>query len=157
MSSPEQEFLDLVSKLDKSEAVSTETVGSVYEKLESITDPAFLTKGTGRWRGHSLSYDHPGHQMLVSMKWAGKVFHSKDDVDPVMQFDEDGKWVLNETLGHAQLREMVWNGKNTLAMIYDSFPVIDYFRSVNSDTVMGVMDNKTLRDAGPYYFYLTRA
>ena len=56
-----------------------------------------------------------------------------------------------------KLREMVWNGKNTLAMIYDSFPVIDYFRSVNSDTVMGVMDNKTLRDAGLYYFYLTRA
>lgn len=51
---------------------------------------------------------------------------------------------------------MAWNGKNTTAMIYDTYPIIDYFRKVNSDTMMGVMDTKLQREAGLYYFYLTR-
>jgi len=156
MSSPEKEFFDLVSKLDTSAAVDETTATSLFEKLEPITDPAFFTKGNGTWRGHSISYGHPGHQKLMEMKWAGKVFRSKDDVDPVMVFDNDGKWVWNEKLGHAQLREMAWNGKNTIAMIYDSYPTIDYFHRVNADTMMGAMDSKLQRESGIYYFYLTR-
>ncbi|KZP03078.1 hypothetical protein FIBSPDRAFT_845275 [Athelia psychrophila] len=145
----------MVSKLDK-ETVDNEAAAAIYEKLESILDPTFLTKGTGTWTGGSISTSHPSHAMLISMKWAGKVFRTPDDVDPVMVFGEDGKWVWNEKLGHAQLREMAWNGKNTTAMIYDTYPIIDYFRKVNSDTMMGVMDTKLQREAGLYYFYLTR-
>lgn len=41
-------------------------------------------------------------------------------------------------------------------MIYDKFPIIDSFRYINDDIVLGAMDNKDLKDAGTYYFYLTR-
>lgn len=41
-------------------------------------------------------------------------------------------------------------------MVYDKFPIIDAFRLVDRNTVMGAMDNKDLKDAGTYYFYLKR-
>lgn len=41
-------------------------------------------------------------------------------------------------------------------MVYDKLPIIDSFRYVTEDTVIGAMDNKTLQDVGTYYFYLTR-
>jgi hypothetical protein len=55
-----------------------------------------------------------------------------------------------------QLREMSYEGKNTIAMVYDNFPVIDYFRFVTPDLVAGAMDSKILRECGTYYFFLTR-
>lgn len=41
-------------------------------------------------------------------------------------------------------------------MIYDKFPIVDSFRLVDDNTVMGAMDSKDLQDKGTYYFYLTR-
>lgn len=41
-------------------------------------------------------------------------------------------------------------------MVYDNLPIIDQFRYVDQDTVIGAMDNKILKDADTYYFYLTR-
>lgn len=42
-------------------------------------------------------------------------------------------------------------------MIYDKFPIIDTFRYVGEDTVIGAMDNKDDKPGeGTYYFYLTR-
>jgi Domain of unknown function (DUF4334) len=51
---------------------------------------------------------------------------------------------------------MSYEGKNTIAMVYDNFPVIDYFRFVTPDLVAGAMDSKILRECGTYYFFLTR-
>jgi hypothetical protein len=42
-------------------------------------------------------------------------------------------------------------------MSYDVLPVIDSFRRVTDDMVLGAMDTKlNPPDAGTYYFYLTR-
>lgn len=41
-------------------------------------------------------------------------------------------------------------------MVYDKFPIIDAFRYVDENTVIGAMDTKDLKDAGTYYFYLKR-
>lgn len=41
-------------------------------------------------------------------------------------------------------------------MIYDNFPIIDTFRYVSEDTVIGAMDTRLHADAGIYYFYLNR-
>jgi hypothetical protein len=38
-------------------------------------------------------------------------------------------------------------------MVYDDFPIIDYFRYVKEDLIAGAMDSKTT-SAGTYYFYL---
>lgn len=44
----------------------------------------------------------------------------------------------------------------TTAMIYDNFPILDPFRYVSEDVVMGAMDTKLQPDDGTYFFYLTR-
>lgn len=41
-------------------------------------------------------------------------------------------------------------------MVYDDFPIIDPFRYVSEDVVMGAMDTKLEPNAGTYFFYLNR-
>jgi hypothetical protein len=51
---------------------------------------------------------------------------------------------------------MSYEGKNTIAMVYDDFPIIDYFRFITADMVAGAMDLKKMKLHGTYYFFLTR-
>lgn len=56
-----------------------------------------------------------------------------------------------------QLRKVEFRGVVTASMVYDKIPIIDSFRYVDEDTVIGAMDNKENPAAeGTYYFYLTR-
>lgn len=56
-----------------------------------------------------------------------------------------------------QLRKVQFRGVVSTAMIYDKHPIIDTFRYVGEDTVIGAMDNKEDKPGeGTYYFYLTR-
>jgi hypothetical protein len=45
-------------------------------------------------------------------------------------------------------------GVLTAAMVYDALPIIDVFRRVSSDTVLGLMDMRDL--AAPFFFLLRR-
>jgi len=155
MSSPEQAFLALTAEADKGLSTSEGIVAAAFAQLQSV-DAAYLTKGAGEWKGHSFSTGHPAHEKLKELNWAGKKFRSKDDVDPVVVYDSENKRVWSADWGHAQLREMSYEGKNTIAMVYDNFPIIDYFRFVTPDLVAGAMDSKMLRECGTYYFFLTR-
>ncbi|MBM0127754.1 DUF4334 domain-containing protein [Pimelobacter simplex] len=53
----------------------------------------------------------------------------------------------------ARLRNVEHRGVVTAAMSYDHLPIIDLFRRVDDDTLLGCMD---LRDAPPYFFVLAR-
>ena len=53
----------------------------------------------------------------------------------------------------ARLRMIEDRGCLTAAMIYDQLPIIDIFRKVDGDTVMGRMDERGQR---PAYFLLSR-
>ena len=53
----------------------------------------------------------------------------------------------------ARLREVTHRGVVTAAMVYDTLPIIDVFRRVDADTLLGVMD---LRGSAPYVFVLVR-
>jgi hypothetical protein len=54
----------------------------------------------------------------------------------------------------ARLRTVQHRGVDTAAMIYDSLPVIDYFRRVSDDVLLGAMDMRGL--AAPFFFVLRR-
>lgn len=41
-------------------------------------------------------------------------------------------------------------------MVYDKVPVIDNFRYVTENMVIGAMDSKVDNEHGNYYFYLKR-
>lgn len=54
----------------------------------------------------------------------------------------------------ARLRDLEYRGKVGAAMVYDHLPIIDCFRLVDGDTLLGVMDMRGMSD--PYFFILSR-
>ncbi len=54
----------------------------------------------------------------------------------------------------ARLRRVTFRGVASAAMIYDRQPIIDHFRAVDGDLVLGLME---MRAAPPYFFLLSRA
>jgi len=63
------------------------------------------------------------------------------------------KPVIKTTKYTARLRNVEYRGVITAAMIYDALPIIDVFRQVDANTLLGVMD---LRGSVPYFFILVR-
>jgi hypothetical protein len=63
------------------------------------------------------------------------------------------KPMLRTSKHRARLRAVEHRGVVTAAMVYDHRPIIDVFRRVDADTLLGVMD---LRGSPPYFFVLTR-
>jgi hypothetical protein len=54
----------------------------------------------------------------------------------------------------ARLRAVEHRGVVTAAMVYDALPIIDVFRRLSADAVLGVMDLRGL--AAPWFFVLRR-
>ena len=108
----------------------------------------------GDWTGGILSRNHPVEKQLKAMNWHGKRFGGADDVSPIVSLDPSGNRVVNDVLGKASLREVVFRGVATATMIYDKSPVFDHFRKVTEDLVVGVMDQKGSDRA--LIFYLER-
>jgi len=54
----------------------------------------------------------------------------------------------------ARLRDVGYRGVVSAAMVYDHLPIIDHFRRVDADTVLGVMDLRG--QPQPYFFVLVR-
>jgi hypothetical protein len=47
-----------------------------------------------------------------------------------------------------------YRGKSSATMIYDQLPINDIFRKLDDNTVLAVMDNRTVKD--PFFFKLIR-
>ena len=54
-------------------------------------------------------------------------------------------------IGNARIREVRYRNKVSTAMIYNYLPIIDHFRRVDDNTLMGAMD---LKGKIAIYFYL---
>ena len=61
--------------------------------------------------------------------------------------------LLRTRIPRARLRAVTYRGVTTAAMVYDHLPIIDCFRRVDDDTVLGAMD---IRGAAPFFFQLER-
>ena len=53
-----------------------------------------------------------------------------------------------------RLREVSFRGRSSAAMVYDTQPIIDCFRRIDDDRVLGLMDVKG--SPPDFYFHLTR-
>lgn len=62
--------------------------------------------------------------------------------------------LLWTTQPRARLRMVEHRGVLTAAMVYDSLPVIDFFRRVGPDALLGAMDMRGLPN--PFLFVLRR-
>ncbi|MBF6332128.1 DUF4334 domain-containing protein [Nocardia transvalensis] len=62
--------------------------------------------------------------------------------------------LLRTRTPRARLRDLEYRGKVSAAMIYDHLPIIDIFRLVDDETLLGVMDLRGM--TAPYFFILRR-
>ena len=87
-------------KLTKAEAqVTSELIEAVFDQLQPVA-PEFML---GEWKGGMFDTGHSVNTVLKDTRWAGKSFHSIDDVDPIVSYDETGKRVWVETYGKARV------------------------------------------------------
>ncbi|OYO18635.1 hypothetical protein CGZ93_14530 [Enemella dayhoffiae] len=61
---------------------------------------------------------------------------------------------LRTSRPRARLRNLEYRGVVSAAMIYDHLPIIDSFRRVGAETLLGAMDLRN--QPRPYFFVLTR-
>ena len=116
--------------------------------------PVQVEEMIGDWDGGVVLTGHRGERQLDRLRWAGKRFAGVEDVDPIVCLDESGERVASDVMGGARLRAVEYRGVVTATMVYDRHPILDHFRRVSADTVLGVMDTKG--DDAPLVFFLRR-
>ena len=132
--------------IESGEACPGDTLAGLFDQLEPIAADDMI----GMWHGGLFD----GGQGPDPIRWYGKRFVSRTHVDPLMCRAEDGTIYSYDKLGFAQLREMAFNGVTSAALIYDKHPIMDYFRKVTDDIVIGRGETKGQDD--DLWFHLTR-
>lgn len=147
-------------------------------------DPVPVDFMFGRWRGDEIPTGHPMNGLLSVSGWYGKAFLDTESVHPLLFWDRSRQgvfpvhparlpmgwsvpatralraavvlgrpWLLTER-PTARLRRMEIFGSATAAMVYDDRPIVDGFKRIDDDTVMGIMDRRG--DTSPLFFVLRR-
>ena len=155
--------------------VTTDEAYAIFDALP----PASIETLIGIWKGSEFPSGHPNDGLLAASGWFGKRFTDANTVDPLLFYKRDHKTFfaadpirkfrasaegvkdiasvqeeIETSEPTARLRMAVYRGKVTTAMIYDQAPIIDYFRQVDNNTLLGAMDRRG--DNGTYYFILRR-
>ncbi|MGV9710450.1 DUF4334 domain-containing protein [Gordonia sp. NPDC003424] len=128
---------------------------AVWAGLATLTP----TELFGAWKGGEFVTGHAANGLLDKSGWYGKTFTSRNDVQPLICRDADGNLFSNTKLGkgEASLWSIEFRGEVTASMVYDGQAVIDHFKRVDENTVMGIMNGKAGVVDGRYlYFYLDR-
>jgi len=110
----------------------------------------------GDWRGSDFETDHPVHGMLAASGWHGKRFVSVREAHPLICRGPDGELFSNAELGNglASLWDIEFRGEVTASMVYDGQPVIDHFKAVEDDLLLGIMNGKGVRHEGRHYYFV---
>ena len=130
---------------------------AVWADLEVVDASTIL----GSWRGFAFPTGHPIGTRLAKTRWHGKRFDALDDAKPLICRAEDGS-LYSDTesgKGEASLWQVEFRGKVTATMVYDGMPVLDHFKRVDDNTLMGIMNGKpglVLVDGRHFYFGLER-
>lgn len=157
----------------KAGKVSSEEATAIFDALEPIPVEFMI----GLWKGSEFPTGHPVDGKLAATGWYGKRFKDAETGDPLLFYAADGKnffaadpkRVTSGEYGNgklsdhqaeletdkptSRLRMVELHGKSTASMIYDELPIIDHFRKVDGDTVLGAMD---LRGTPQTYFFVLR-
>ena len=137
---------DLLGIIKSGQACPANKLMPLYEQLEPVSIEFIL----GTWKGGLFD----GGASPDPIKWYGKRFVSRTHAEPLLCYAPDGSIYSYDKMGLAQLREVAFNGKVTASLIYDSQPIMDYFRKVTSDIIIGLGDVKG--KPTDFFFHLTR-
>lgn len=132
----------------------------------------------GLYEGKGFPTGNPQDGFLESSGWYGKRFDGYNTTHPLV-FKGDGNEVfsvnptkafaflkpgeaaknsrdrLETKESHARLRMVEYRGIVTAGMIYNELPIIDLFRRVDQNTLLGVMDSVQL--PGPPFFFVLKS
>ncbi|MYW62943.1 DUF4334 domain-containing protein [Streptomyces sp. SID8379] len=130
---------------------------ALWAELEVVDASSIL----GSWRGFAFLTGHPIEKVLAASRWHGKRFDALDDAQPLICRAEDGSLYSDTTSGRggAGLWNVEFRGEVTATMVYDGMPVLDHFKRVDENTLMGVMNGKpgvVLAEGRHFYFGLER-
>ena len=84
----------------------------------------------------------PQREGIGMRKLYGKRFVTRDDAEPIVCLADDGSLVASIDFGVARLRELSFRGTTSAGMVYDQQPWIDYFRKLDDDTLVAMIDMK---------------
>ena len=124
--------------------------------------PVSVEDVLGHWRGGDFATGHVVSTILTKVRWHGKWFDGPLDATPIVCRDDADDLYANERAaggGAASLWPVEFRGEVTATMVYDRLPVVDHFKRVDKDTLMGVMNGKLKAAFGIsdlYYFWLER-
>ncbi|WP_198020161.1 DUF4334 domain-containing protein [Nocardioides sp. J54] len=154
MTDTRQRF-DALRQADQADVAELE---ALWAGLATVTVEEVL----GSWRGGDFATGHVASRVLQKVRWHGKRFDGPLAAVPLVCRGEDGELYSNTEAaggGEASLWEVAFRGEVTASMVYDRLPVVDHFKKVDDDTLMGVMNGKLEAAFGvtdPYYFWLER-
>ncbi|GAA6134310.1 hypothetical protein NBRC116188_10990 [Oceaniserpentilla sp. 4NH20-0058] len=124
---------------------TTNELMPLFLDLEPIKPEAMF----GQWKGGKFDGGKPD-----VINWYGKRFVSREYVEPLLVTAADGSVQVFDKLGSARLREMVFGDVVSTGLIYDNQPILDYFRKINDDLIIGYGETKG--DTPDFFFYLAR-
>jgi hypothetical protein len=145
-------------------APETEKLLDLFTELEPISIDAMI----GLWRVTAFGRTPrdpiaeqppagplPQREGLGMRKLYGKRFVDRDHAEPIVCFDpDDGSLVVSVDFGVARLREVAFRGAASAGMVYDQQPWIDYFRKLDDDTLVALIDMKG--QPTETFFFLSR-
>lgn len=140
--SAETELLEII-KSGKECPVST--LMPLFNQLQPVSADFMI----GSWHGGKFDGGKPD-----KINWYGKKFVSREHVEPLIAQKPDGTIYSYDGLGMAQLREVAYEGKVSACLIYDKYAMMDYFRKVTDNIVIGAGEIKGQGIA--LVFHLTR-
>lgn len=152
------QLTDRFRRLRDDPAPSIDDLDALWADLPTVDAREIL----GHWTGGDFATGHPISTVLSRARWHGKWFDSATDVTPIVCRGEDGTLQANERAaggGAASLWNVEFRGEVTATMVYDKVPVLDHFKQVDADTLVGIMNGKLESTYGItdlYYFWLER-
>ncbi len=126
-------------------------LASLFSELE----PLPINEILGIWKGGFFKTGRLIDWTLKDygfIKWIGKNYISENKVK-ALRYRFLGLNFSFPVIGKARVRNVLFKEKTSTAMIYDHLPIIDHFRRVDENTLMGAMDFK---GKIVLYFYLYR-
>jgi len=137
--------------LSQCDNLSFDDLDTIFDKLK----PVPINELNGEWKGGKIKTTKKYWDIIfkdfVIFKWHGKRFFSQNNVKALV-WKIFGK-KFNIPFFSARLREIKYRDQISTSMIYNYMPIIDHFKKIDSNTLMGIMERKGKKLV---YFFLKR-
>jgi len=127
--------------------LSFDELDQFFASLDSVD----IEETLGFWKGGYLKGWEIFFRNYILFHWFGKYFFSAEEIRAQVWSILGFK--ISFGLGNSRLRRVEFRNKVSTALIYNYLPLIDHFRKVDDETLMGIME---IKGRIVVYFYLQR-